>query len=502
MKKVWKIVFASALPQIMNIISNLILPSLIIAKFGSEINGLVTSTKTIISYISIVGAGIATATTQALYDPVARKDILRIKGMLHAASDMFNRFGIVYCIIAGIVAFIFPFSLNTTIEYFTIVILMIVMSVSGASEFFAIGRCRSLLYANQKTYVCTIIQAISIAGSLLLALVMLKLNANIVLVQFSISFVYVIRAFFLTGYVKKNYPELSDYKKVPPIKAAVEKRKDAMIHQLSGLAVTGSQTMILTVVVGLQAASIYSVYNIVFSGLQSICANLSTAVTPFIGRELALKNKSRMLMMYDYIEFAFFNLVSFIYSVAMLMIVPFVSIYTKHADISYIYLSFATIFVYASAFYILKMPSNSLINISGQFKETRWRAIFEGILTVGGGILLTMLVGLNGVVIVTAIALSWRCIDTIIYTNRNVLHCGNFKSIFRLIRVVILLSVMAIVQIRFSINVSNYFSWAKWACFTSVIVLGILLVNAIIFDMSTFKGVVRLIANKKNKKYN
>ena len=53
MKKVWKNVFASALPQIMNIISNLILPSLIIAKFGSEINGLVTSTKTIISYIQV-----------------------------------------------------------------------------------------------------------------------------------------------------------------------------------------------------------------------------------------------------------------------------------------------------------------------------------------------------------------------------------------------------------------------------------------------------------------
>lgn len=76
MKKVLKNIMASALPQIMNIITNLILPSLIILKFGSEINGLVSSIKSIVSYISIVGAGIATATTQALYEPVAKKDII------------------------------------------------------------------------------------------------------------------------------------------------------------------------------------------------------------------------------------------------------------------------------------------------------------------------------------------------------------------------------------------------------------------------------------------
>ncbi len=41
MKKVLKNIFASALPQIMNIITNLILPSMIILRFGSEINGLI-----------------------------------------------------------------------------------------------------------------------------------------------------------------------------------------------------------------------------------------------------------------------------------------------------------------------------------------------------------------------------------------------------------------------------------------------------------------------------
>ena len=299
MKKVLKNILASALPQIMNIITNLILPTLIISRFGSEVNGLVSSTKVIVSYISIVGAGIATAVTQALYVPVAKRDTKTIKGMLHAANRMFNKFGFIYCIIALVVAFVYPFSLDTSIRYRTIVLLMIVMSISGASEFFAIGRCRALLYANQKTYVCTVIQAASLLGSLLLALLMLRLKADIVIVQFAISFVYVLRAVFLTGYVRKSYPELNGYREEKPINSAIEKRNDAMIHQISGLAVTGSQTTILTLFVGLQAASVYSISNIVFSGLQSICAYLSTAVSPFIGSELAFNNRERLLKMYD-----------------------------------------------------------------------------------------------------------------------------------------------------------------------------------------------------------
>jgi O-antigen/teichoic acid export membrane protein len=485
LKKVLKNVLASALPQIMNIITNLILPGLIIANYGSEVNGLISSTKSIVAYISIVGAGIATAVTQALYEPVAKKNTDTIKGMLNAANKMFFKYGILYCVLAIICAIVYPLSLRTNIRYITMVALMIVMSISGASEFFVIGRCRSLLYANQKTYVCTSIQAVSLLGSLILALIMLKMHVNIVLVQFAISFVYILRAFLLNSYVNKYYPELSDYKNTPPINTAVEKRSDAMIHQLSGLAVSGSQTTILTVTLGLNAASIYSVYNIVFSGLQSICANLSTALTPFLGRELALDRKERLMKFYDFVEFVFFNLVTFIYSVAMVMVVPFVSIYTMRADISYIYPVFASLFVLSSAFYILKLPSNSLINISGQFKETRSRAIIEASLTIVLSIIFTIIFGIEGVVVGTGIALCWRCIDTIIYTNKNVINCGNFKSLFRLARSIAIIICFWGIHKIMPVETSNYLQWIKIALFCSVFALLVIICNAILFDRKT-----------------
>ena len=181
------------------------------------------------------------------------------------------------------------------------------------------------------------------------------------------------------------------------------------------------------------------------------------------------------------------------------MIVPFVSVYTRNADISYIYPIFAIIFVYTSAFYILKIPSNALINISGCFKETRWRAILEAVLTLVLSVILTKLLGINGVVLGTGIALAWRCLDTIVYSNKNILLCKNKKSILRLIRVLAILSITAFFSLKMPINVTNFFAWIKYAIITSVVIIIILIINVLIFDLQTLKDLKKVIKRKKSK---
>ena len=334
MKRVYKTIVSRALPQIVNIIPNFILPGLIIAKFGSEINGLVSTTKTIVSYISLVGAGIATAVTQSLYGPVAKNDVNEIKGMLHSANSMFVRYGIIYCAVTALVACLYPFAVSSQVDYLTIALLLIVMSVSGASEFFVTGRCRALLYACQKVYVCNVIQALSLSLGLVVAIIMIKIDVDIILVQLAISLIYVFRAAILLAYVNRCYPQLRGFSSAPLISRAVSKRNDVLVHMLSGLCVTGSQSLILSVLVGLEAASIYAIYNIIFSGLQSICANVNTALTPYIGKELSIGNDERASLIYDAIELLFVLLVEFIFIITAILILPFIKLYTAGADIN------------------------------------------------------------------------------------------------------------------------------------------------------------------------
>lgn len=493
MKKFIKNIFSSSLPQIMGIITNLILPPLIIAQYGSEINGLVSTTRVILGYIALVGAGIASAVTQSLYAPVSRQDDQTVKGMLHAAGDMFNKYGFVYILITLVVSVLYPLFIKNFNQHLLVTLLLLVMSLSSVSEFFAIGRCRALLYAHQKVYVSSIIQSLGTLLGLVFAYILIKAKVNIVLVQFALSMAYVSRAFLLMWYINKHYPQYRNFTQVPPIEQAVRKRKNAMIHQLAGLIVLGTQTAILTFLIGLDAASIYAVYNIVFVGVQSLCNNLNIAITPFFGKEYAMQTMDRLRVIYDCVEFVYSYIVAFVYSVTMIVLLPFVALYTRHADISYIYPIFATIFTYVSSFYVLKTISTSLTTAAGHFKETQSRAIIEATTTFGLSVVFTYQYGMIGVLIGTGIALGWRCIDSIWYANKYILQQSKIKSFLRMGVVYISITVAFLFTRQFSLVCSSYMEWVLTACKVSIIIWLCLIMMSIVCEYQTIKKLIHYV---------
>lgn len=497
MKKLLKNIISSTLPQIVNIISNLILPALIIESFGSDINGLVSTTKTVVSYISLVGAGIATAVTQSLYQPVASKNDSVVKGMLKAANSMFNHYGLLFVALTIVISVIYPLIIGSDIPYGTVAGILIVMSISGASEFFAIGRCRAILYAHQKVYVCSVIQAMSLLASLVVAVILLHIDVSIIWVQFAISCVYILRGVFLSSYVKNTYPQYSDYKSATPIPAAVEKRKDAMIHQLAGLAVTGSQSVILTLLVDLKAASIYSVYNIVLYGIRNICANLCTSISPFMGKKYALNQKEGLKQLYDAVELVFFLFATFVLMVTVVMLVPFVSLYTDGADLNYVHTTFALLFVVSSLFYILKLPGTALINVAGHFKETRWRAVIEALLSVVLSVIFTMWLGKEGVLVGTGVALGWRCIDTILYSSKFILQCSPLKSIMRLAISFGNVFAFKLISLYVNISIGDWSTWVIYSTAFSLLAFFLLVIEAFVFEYKSLKNIWLLIKQSK-----
>ncbi len=493
--KLYKNIGASLLPQLINIASNFILPSLIIGLYGSQINGLTSTIRTIISYISLVGAGISAAVVQALYLPVAQKNQQQIQGMLKATANMFNRCGWIYIFIVLVVSLAYPLTLNSDISYFTVCMLLVVMSISGASEFFVVGRCRALLFADQKVYVCTTIQAISLLLSLVLAVVMLKLRVSIILVQLAISMVYIFRAFLLSAYVRRNYPQYQFSKETKPIRSAVAKRNDAMIHQLSGLLVLGSQSIILSSFVSLEAASIYAVYNIIFAGLSSICGNINTAITPFLGRTFAVADLNKGRKEFNVVNFSYFVLTILIFAITMTTILPFVSIYTKNADISYSYPMFAVLFSATQIFNIFRQPYVAIINVAGHFRETRSRALFESFLCVSCSLIFTKFFGMYGVLIGTGIALGWRCIDMIVYSHKHILDSSCKKSLIRLLGAFAVVFAVYFLSPK-EAEISSYQSWCLYALKIAAITLAIIIPIVLLFERKSLKSLRSFIANK------
>ncbi|MCF0144906.1 MAG: hypothetical protein HUJ79_07450, partial [Firmicutes bacterium] len=137
-----------------------------------------------------------------------------------------------------------------------------------------------------------------------------------------------------------------------------------------------------------------------------------------------------------------------------------------------------------------------IINISGHFRETRSRALIEATIAVTASVIITVFYGLIGVVIGTGLALAWRCIDTIVYTNKHILECKNKKSLTRLLRVLIIIGLFAYSQVFYIVNVSTVTGWIIYAIIASAAVAIVLIINALIFDRESVKETVRILKHK------
>jgi O-antigen/teichoic acid export membrane protein len=486
-------VSGSLVMQMVNIITNLILPPLIIREYGSQMNGLVSTVTQIISYISLVGAGLSVSTTQSLYKPLAENDNKTISGMMKASGNMFNKVGWAFVFIATGVALLYPLFIECEMPYLSVVLLMLVMSISGAMEFFATGRYRSLLQADRRIYVYSLIQAGCLLFSTLLAIFSIKLGLSILWTQFFISIVYVLRAACLSLYVKRNYPFINKDEK--PINECIAKRKDAMYHQLIGLIVTGSQSILLSIFVGLEAASIYAVYNVVFSGLQSICVQISNAVVPYLGRSYALNKEGDIKRKYDAFELVFFAFITVVFSIAFVMFDSFIRLYTKGADINYEDSLLVVMFVtrgFASTF---RLPSQGMINAAGFFAETKKAATIEAGICIITELIAVQFIGIYGIMLGNLLALVWRGFEMIIYTNRHIIIRKVSPSIMRVIESSICIVLIYVIGNHFisADRISDYFEWVLCSFAAGIIALFITFCCQILLNRKVLIKAVNMI---------
>ena len=78
-KRAFYNLITSIVLQIVSIICGLIVPKLIIATYGSNLNGLINSITQFLSYITLLEVGFGPVILSILYKPIANKDKSKIK---------------------------------------------------------------------------------------------------------------------------------------------------------------------------------------------------------------------------------------------------------------------------------------------------------------------------------------------------------------------------------------------------------------------------------------
>ena len=83
-------ILSSVFNQIFTIILGLIIPRLYLTTYGSEVNGLLNSIGQVFTYLTLLEAGVGTATLTSLYKPVAENDKTSISEIMAATHKFYK----------------------------------------------------------------------------------------------------------------------------------------------------------------------------------------------------------------------------------------------------------------------------------------------------------------------------------------------------------------------------------------------------------------------------
>lgn len=480
----------TAFYQVVLMLAGLITPRVMLKYYGSEINGLVSSITQFISYFNLVEAGLSGAAIYALYKPLAERDYKAINGVVSATNRFYIQTGYIFVSLTIGLAVTYPYFIKTQLlNKFDIIILVLILGVNGALEFFTLSKYRVLLSADQKTYVISLASLAHIIINTIIIVILGTKQVNIIILRFVALLSIFLRSFILMWYTRVKYRFLN-YKEKPNFKS-LNKRWDALYLQILGTVHTGAPVVILTVITkNLMLVSVYTIFNIVMAGVNGILSIFISGLSASFGDVIAREETTILQKSYKEFEFAYYALITFVYSVALITIMPFIRIYTSGVtDISYDLPLIGFLFVINGLVYNIKTPQGMLVISAGLYKETKVQTTTQGLIAIIVGGFLAIKYGIIGVLIGSILSNIYRDIDLMFFIPKNVTKLPVKNTAIRILRMFFTIAIIYLPFLFYEISSTSYITWALNATVVSLYAFIVILVMSLIFEHVVLKDI-------------
>lgn len=428
--------------QCINMVLGLILPHLFITTFGSETNGLLNSISQFFLYLGLLEAGIATTSVQALYGLVSKDDRDGISSVLSATHRYYIRSGIIYAVLLIGLSFLYPVLVDTELPFSTVVAVIILQGASSVWSYFFQSKYEILLKADGKIYVINIVLLITSILKNAGKIIAIYLGYDVVMVQAVNFVVTIIQSAIFGYYIRKRYSWVNF--KATPNNKAIEQHNSVLIQHVAFLVFNHTDILTLTFILqDLKLVSVYSVYSLVFDAIQNLVDAFSNSFHYKMG-QLA-DDKKQLRAYFEKYEKLYYGFGTILNVTAYLLLKSFLTVYVGDVtDINYIIKYLPELFLVMKMLSLHRNLQRELINAVGHFRKTQTIGIIEMSLNLCTSIFLVFLLGINGVVIGTIIALLFSSIAYSIYCNKYILESKTFRGyLFTILNAVIAFAVCA-----------------------------------------------------------
>ena len=484
--------------QICTILCGFILPRLILKSFGSEVNGLVNSITQFLGIISFLELGIGAVIQSSLYKPLSEKDSTQISKVIVSGQKFFSKLAFILLVYIVILMIIYPVITDQKFGFLYTSTLIGIIGISSFAQYYFGIVNRLLLTADQKGYISYNAQTVTLILNTFTCFVLIKLGATIHLVKLTSSLIYVMRPLVLMFYVKKHYQ--IDWKITYDEEPIKQKGKGVAQH-LAAVVLDSTDNIVLTLFAGLKAVSVYSVYNLVVTGVKQLLMSMTNGIQSLVGELWAKQEWDNLRSFFGWVEWGLHTGTVFVFGIASILIIPFVTVYTNGiSDINYVQPLFGMLLVMANAGHCLRLPYNIMILAGGHYKQTQSNYIIAALINIIVSVLAVKQWGLVGVAIGTVIAMFYQTIWMAVYNSRNLIRWPLKKFLKQIFVDSISVVVLHLATSFFKMNGRSYLDWGVLAVKVTIISLIVISIINLIFYRNYMSGLVK-IANKYLKPY-
>lgn len=460
--------------------------------YGSTTNGLVSSITQFLTMISFLEMGVGAVVQSSFYKPIYNKDTILQSKIYRAAQHFFRTIAVILFVYSILLAVFFPLIAKARTNYFSVMILVIAMSIGSFFQYF-FGITNALfLSSNQKGYIQYNLQVITLILNVVISYFLMINNFSIQIVMLSTSIFYLIRPLFLYIYVKINY---SLDKHIVIDNDVLPNKWSGIAQHVAAIVQDSTDVIILTIFSTLESVSIYNIYSLVVMGLKKFFVSLFNGVQATMGELYAGDNKKKLNEVFFKTEWLTNFLSIIIWGITYSMLTPFILLYTKGInDADYNQPIFGYFFVISMIFYCIRLPYHTLIKSAGKYKETQWWYILSAIINLVLSIMFVYLNGIIGVVIGTLISMVFQFFGLAIYCYRYILK-NKMVIIYKHICMDVLIFINSLYIVNFfDFGMSTTFQWM-----TSAIGIGLIwIIISVIYNCIFHIKKLRIILLQKD----
>lgn len=469
--------------EVFVLLIGIITPRYVILYYGSTINGLTSLIGRLLGLVSLIQAGAVGSAIFQMYKPVASGDYETQSSIIYSAKRFYNRIGVFYLLLVTVISIPYGFFLqDESLTVIDIILSFIILAGNSSFYLFFTSIYDIVFSAYQKKYIILIGASIEKLIYYLLLVLVIGLRLPFIFMYLALSVGCTFGLIFNSKQYKKftsgkieNKPQDRTYR--------IPNRKYLMGISIIREIIITSPIIIITSFKGLSYASVFSIYQMIYTSIRILINSTEMAVSAIFGNLVASTTSDKINTVEKLLELVFFMMGTFLASCTAYLIIPFVRLYTNGIhDINYLYPTLAAFIVCYIIVFTIKTSIGYIATVSGLFKD-----LFRINLVLGGICLLVLLgsallLDFQYLMIPILLFELFTAIITIRAIRKNV-NWFTYGKIFQRSIILIVLPTLFFITGKLTvIPINSWIIWIIWAMAIALISLICIGIYCLIFE--------------------